>query len=363
MKRGGRCLGTMVVALAVLLLTAGPAISGPSRVRPGFLNSRSALYAGLGAIFLALTAVLVVAVMSTGNRPGRRLRRQLAVYTLAGQPVEEEKPGGLAGSAVARTAVELAGRVVAHRGLEEKLSDQLESAGVSLRPAEWLLLHLGSTLLAPVGFGLLFRSLPAAVIGLVLGAGVPWAVLRVMRSRRASAFLSQLPATLQLLAGSLSAGYSLLQALDTVVREGGEPVASEFNRAIVEARLGVPVEDALQGIGERVKSVEFDWVVMAIRIQREVGGNLAEVLHTTAATLRERERLRRQVKVLSAEGRLSAIILAALPVLFAGYLFLVRRSYVRVLYTTRLGIAMLILLGILFIAGVLWLRKVVRVEV
>ena len=159
-----------------------------------------------------------------------------------------------------------------------------------------------------------------AVLGLGLGIVLPWSYLTVKESRRTSAFLAQLPDTLQLVAGSLSAGYSIPQAMDTVVREGQQPITGEFNRALVEARLGVPIEDAMDGIAERMKSKDFAWVVMAIRIQREVGGNLAELLTTVAATLRERERLRRQVSVLSAEGRLSAWILGLLPIVFALYL-------------------------------------------
>jgi tight adherence protein B len=110
-------------------------------------------------------------------------------------------------------------------------------------------------------------------------------------------------------------------------------------------------------------SRDFAWVVMAIRIQREVGGNLAEVLTTVAATMRDRERVRRQVNVLSAEGRLSALILGGLPPLFALYLLLVRPTYIKPLFTDPLGIAMLVLVGLLFTVGVFWLRKVVRVEV
>jgi tight adherence protein B len=153
------------------------------------------------------------------------------------------------------------------------------------------------------------------------------------------------------------------QAIDTVVREGSPPISTEFNRALVESRLGVPVEDALDGIADRMKSVDFAWVVMAIRIQREVGGNLAEVLTTVAATLRERERLRRQVLVLSAEGRLSAWILAGLPVVFALYLVLVRPDYLEPLITTILGWFLIGVGLILLVVGGLWLRKVVKVEV
>jgi tight adherence protein B len=140
-------------------------------------------------------------------------------------------------------------------------------------------------------------------------------------------------------------------------------MAVELNKAIVEARLGVPIEDALDTVARRMDSVDFEWVVMAIRIQREVGGNLAEVLTNVAATMRERERLRRQVDVLSAEGRLSAIILGALPLLFVTYLILVRPEYIGLLVTNPLGIVMIVVGVILLIAGAFWLRKVVTVEV
>jgi tight adherence protein B len=125
----------------------------------------------------------------------------------------------------------------------------------------------------------------------------------------------------------------------------------------------VDLEDALQGVADRMGSVDFAWVVMAIRIQREVGGNLAEVLTTVAATLRERERLRRQVQVLSAEGRLSAWILGGLPIVFALYLLLAQPDYLLPMVQNVLGWIMLGMGLILLIVGALWLRKVVKVEV
>jgi tight adherence protein B len=172
-----------------------------------------------------------------------------------------------------------------------------------------------------------------------------------------------LPDTLQLMAGSLEAGYSLPQAVDTVAREAEDPVASEFNRAIVESRLGVPVDEALDNIATRTDCRDFAWVVMAIRIQREVGGNLAEILKNVAATLRERERLRRQVLVLSAEGRLSAVILAGLPIVFTLYLIMVRPTYIGVLITSFTGIMMAASGVLLMVIGILWMRRIVDVEV
>jgi tight adherence protein B len=278
--------------------------------------------------------------------------------------VKEQETTVLGDTQVARSAVELADRVVAKRGLEALLGGRLEAAAVPLRPAEWLLIHVGVTIASALFFMLLFAGkFVPTLVGLILGFALPMIYLSFKESKRKKAFMAQLPDTLQLMAGSLSAGYSMPQAVDTVVREGQPPISQEFNRALVETRLGVDLEDALQGVADRMQSVDFSWVVMAIRIQREVGGNLAEVLSTVAATLRERERLRRQVQVLSAEGRLSAWILGFLPVVFALYLVVARPAYLSPMVTTAIGWSMIVVALILLSVGALWLRKVVKVEV
>jgi tight adherence protein B len=165
------------------------------------------------------------------------------------------------------------------------------------------------------------------------------------------------------MSGSLSAGLSLSQAVDTVVREGSDPIAGEFRRALVETRLGVEVEDALEGIADRFDSPDFAWVVMAIRIQHQVGGNLAELFDTVAATLRERQYLRRQVGALSAEGKLSAWVIGTLPPLFTLYLLLTNRSYLRPLLHDPRGVIMVIF-GVIWLAiGAFWMSKLVKVEV
>ena len=205
--------------------------------------------------------------------------------------------------------------------LEGRIARRLEAAGSHVKAAEWLLLHLGIVIVAGV-LGLLIGggSILVGAIFLVLGAVLPWVWLGYRKSRRFKAFNAALPDTLQLMAGSLQAGLSLAQSVDTIVREGTEPVASEFKRVLVETRLGVSLEDALEGIGDRFQSKDFGWVVMAIKIQREVGGNLAELLNTVADTMRERQYIRRQVAALAAEGKLSAWVLSALPVMFMLYL-------------------------------------------
>ena len=350
---------------------------------PAVLLALAAFFAGL-----AVLVASALGALTRGRRPGARMRATLAPYAVTrpgdrrdgrdgdlddGRTGPRARRGvwggrdsadGLLGrSAVGRSALDLAERVVVRRGLEEVLGARLEAAGLPLRTAEWLLLHVGCA----VGGGLLLLlltagALPATVLGLVIGLAGPWLFLSLRRGRREKAFLAQLPNTLQLLAGGLRAGYSLPQAVDTVVRQAEPPMSAELQRALIEGRLGVPMEDALEHIGERLNSYDFSWVVMAIRIQREVGGNLAELLVTVADTLRERERLRRQVEVLSAEGRLSGIILGSLPVGFAAYLLVTRPDYLAPLLTP-LGLVLVVVAVVLLAVGSLWVSRVVKVEV
>ena len=163
--------------------------------------------------------------------------------------------------------------------------------------------------------------------------------------------------------GSLAAGLSLAQSIDTIVREGQEPISSEFKRVLVETRLGISLDDALEGVADRFESKDFGWVVMAIRIQRQVGGNLAELLDTVAATMREREYMRRQVAALAAEGKLSAYVIGGLPPGFMVYLVLTRGDYVGPMFTEPLGWLMLGGAGVLLGVGAFWMSRLVKVEV
>ncbi|MBT0771034.1 type II secretion system F family protein [Kineosporia sp. J2-2] len=317
---------------------------------------------GLALLFVAFV-LLISAVLTgpAGQEP--EVVRRIAAHTNGSGPVVPPS-GGLGGGRLTRSAVGLMSRVARTGRLDRALDTRLEAAGLSLRPGEWLLLHAGAAAGSATLFAVLTRGRPvAATLGLLGGLLVPWLVLVAARTRREARFLAQLPDTLQLLAGSLAVGHSLPQSLEAVVREARPPIRTEFTRALVETRLGRPAEDALEGIAARTGSQDFSWVVIAIRIQREVGGNLAELLTSVAGTLRERERLRRQVAALSAEGRLSGAILAALPVVFALYLMLARPDYIDPLFSTPRGIALLLLGVLLLAAGGFWMSRLIRVEV
>jgi tight adherence protein B len=154
-----------------------------------------------------------------------------------------------------------------------------------------------------------------------------------------------------------------VQAIEAMVREVGDPIATEFNRMLAETKLGMDLEEALLRLARRTHNRDLAWAVMAIKVQREVGGNLAEVLESTVAAIREREMLRGHVRSLSAEGRLSAYILVGLPVIAAGIMFLARREYVAVLFTDPRGVLLLLIALVLLAVGAFWASRVVRVEV
>lgn len=336
----------------------------PAGSTGGWATASWVMYVGTLAIGLGLVALLVLVVpaapapMSAAKRVStytERLSRRRSPSSSARIDTDQ------ALSQATHAAAQMLGR---NKSLEERISLRLEKAGSSLKSAEWLLLH--AAIFVAVGVVGLLLGTGSLLVGLLFlgfGAFGPWLYLGLRASRRRKAFNASLPDTLQLMSGSLSAGLSLAQSVDTIVREGNAPVAEEFKRVLVEARLGVALEDALDGVAERFESKDFAWVVMAIKIQRQVGGNLAELLNTVAATMREREYVRRQVAALAAEGKLSAIVLGALPPLFLLYLVLVQRDYVLPLFTDPRGLVMLAGAFAWLGVGIFWMSRLIKVEV
>ncbi|MGZ6784079.1 MAG: type II secretion system F family protein [Nocardioidaceae bacterium] len=334
---------------------------------PATAITRPMMYGGLAAVTVGLLAVLAVLLGGLGHKP-ESVESRIEAYTRKGASAARRTgstPAAQAPQGMTAQAVGFASKALeSNRGLETALGDRLEAAGMSLKAAEWLLLHaaiaVGS---AGVAFLLTAGNLVLTIVALLAGAVVPWFYIGFRRTKRLKAFGSQLAEVLQLMAGSLQAGLSLSQAIDTVVREGADPVAGEFRRALVETRLGVQIEDALESMSKRMESPDFEWTVMAIRIQREVGGNLAELLISVAATLREREYLRRQVKALSAEGRFSAYILLALPPAVMLYMSFTNPTYLHPLISTPIGFVMLGVMVALMVLGGVAMKKMIKLEV
>ncbi len=206
-------------------------------------------------------------------------------------------------------------------------------------------------------------SIPAAVLGLVIGMAIPPMVLRFRASKRQARFVAEMPEMLTALASGMSAGASLPQAIEGVAADTTGPMADELNRAIIETRLGTSVPDALEQSAIRMKCKDLQLVVMAMRLQSMHGGNLTELLNTVAATLRERVQMQRHVKALSAEGRLSLMVLMSLPIVMLAFMAVVRPEYFNFFITTPKGLVMLLSGSIAMLMGFLWARSIVAVEV
>jgi tight adherence protein B len=254
-------------------------------------------------------------------------------------------------------------RFAESQGFSERLDAELEAAGVSLRSGEFVVASAAGCLVFGVLGAALLHSWLLALVVAAIGAAFPTILLRSSLSKRADRLREQLPDVLTIMASSLRAGHSFLQSLDTVAKEIAPPAAAEFQRVVAEIRLGRPAEDALESLAVRVGSPDFKWAVLAVNIQREVGGNLAEILDTVADTLRERAMLRRQIKVLTAEGRLSAWVLGLLPFAIALYMYAVNPSYIGVLFDSVYGIIMIIVALVLLALGIFWMKKIVDIDV
>jgi Flp pilus assembly protein TadB/Mg-chelatase subunit ChlD len=362
LQAGGQTVATAVpVTLAVDPDAIAPLTTAPA-AGLSWLNE----WVVVALVFAGLLAVGLVIFSPLLDRSLRRRRlAQVDQFSVAAPaaprpPVVDQQESG---SQVTRAALALSQRVVDSRGLEGRLATQLDRAGMRMRPHEWLLLRGLVCVTAAILLALFIHPVWALLLGVVGGWLATALYHRNRAEKRVQAFATLLPDALQLIIGSLRSGFSLSQAVDAMAREMPDPIASEFGRALGEARLGEPLEDGLERVARRMKSDDLSWSVVAIRVQQQVGGNLAEVLSTTVGTIRERDSLRRHVRALSAEGRLSAWILIALPILAAVFMFGFRAEYARPLITDPLGLVMLLVGIVLVSVGSFWMTRVVKVEI
>jgi tight adherence protein B len=256
-------------------------------------------------------------------------------------------------------ATDQIGKILAKRG--RGLAGKLELAGIKTKASDVVLLTVAASLAA----GALVMLLVAPAVGLIVAVILPvvgWFILGFLVGRRKRAFADQLDSTLQMMAASLRAGYSLLQALQAMSSEADSPTKEEFSRVLNETRIGRPLNESLIEVANRMGSEDFNWVAQAIAINREVGGNLADVLDGVARTIRDRNQLHRQVASLASEGKLSAIILMALPFAVMAFLTIANPGYLNVLFTTTIGWGIVIAAAIMLTVGGIWLRATVKIK-
>lgn len=265
------------------------------------------------------------------------------------------------------------------RSIELRLPAMLQRARQTplLRGLELLLLRSGSTrhlvellgllaLLALVGLiaGLLLQAgWPGVLLAVVCAVGAPIAWLYLRAARRRARFEAQLPEALDFIARALRAGHGLMAGLGMVASELSDPVAAEFGTVFEEVNFGVPLGEALSRMAARVDSRDLDFFVVAVSIQRETGGNLAELLGGLAGTVRERMKLAGKVRALSSEGRLSAVLMTALPFVLGAILNFINPEYMSLLWTTPEGRQTVAVMLVMMLVGSIWIQVLVRIRV
>jgi tight adherence protein B len=338
---------------------AAPVISKNTGLIPQRITGSTWSSFALAALVFAL--ILCGVTMIFRPNPRRTLSKQLEGYTEFSKRNIEDDPTERVPLHVrlARSTEKVLG------GLQfwKNTALMIERADLPLRTGEVFYMQIGAALLlaAPAGLAGVFPLF--TIILFVIGFFLPALWLKLKARKRQKAFAEQLPDTLVAMAASLKAGHSWNQAMETVIREGSEPTSREFGRVANEVRLGRPSDDAMQAMADRLGSIDFEFAVMSVNIQRQVGGSLADLLDQVGETVRQRQQFRRKVKALCAMGRMSAYTLVALPFVMALAIFAISPHYLEPLWTTSLGYVLVFGALSSITLGALILKKIVSFKV
>jgi tight adherence protein B len=320
---------------------------------------------------VAAVAIVLIAYALSNAVGGSGVAARLDRYASTGQQASKKKADAnvsisdLLSQSDAMTTVN---RAVEGRSFGANIARELARADMKLKVSEYLLIIVGCT----VGVPLLVAA--ANPIFLLVGALIGFLAPRFYVSRRKkgrlNSFNKQLPDTIVLIANALRAGSSFLQAIELVVRESRPPISLEFSRVIREVNLGLPFEQAMENMVRRVRSEDLELMATAITIQHQVGGNLAEILDSIAYTIRERIRIKGEIRTLTAQQRISGYVVAGLPIGLAGILFLIAPGFMEPMFSKPPevfglpgGVIILAIGGFMMLVGFLIIRRVVDIQV
>jgi tight adherence protein B len=324
-----------------------------------------------GAIFLI---AIGIATSGSGSAVSTRLERYASGRD--GAAAAAAGSGGLSEMISSSVALAQLNRVVERRDFGANLAREIARADLKIKVSEYLAIWAGAIVGLPLLFVVLSLGLPALrspialLVAALIGFMLPRFWLGRRKSGRLNAFNKQLPDTITLLANALRAGSSFLQAIELVVRESRPPVSTEYGRVIREVNLGLPFEQALENMVRRVRSDDLELMATAISIQHTVGGNLAEILDSIAYTIRERVRIKGEIRTLTAQQRLSGYVVGFLPIGLAGFLFIAAPGFMEPMFANPpavlglpAGVVILIFGGFMMFMGFMFIRKIVDIEV
>lgn len=301
------------------------------------------------------------------TRPKRNMLKRLKTYTTEEkEDIRTHSPLKADERSVRLSLKEMGkflSRVDRLKGVREHFDSLLMKSGILLRGEEFIvILIIASITIAALGL-FLFQSILAAFVGLFLGIYAPVLYLMYKKKQRQKLFNEQLSEVLTTMSNALKSGHSLLKALEIVAKDSPDPAAKEISNTVKEMQLGISTEEALKNLNSRIESRDLELMITAILIQRQVGGNLAEVLDSIADTIRDRLRIEGEIKTLTAQGRLSGIIISLLPVGLGVFFYVVNPEYIMELFLDPRGILMLVVAAVGQFMGIIFIRKIVNIDV
>jgi tight adherence protein B len=301
-------------------------------------------------------AILVVGFILSRRASQSFIERRLGIA----EPETAVRPSDEGGTTALTDALN---RVLARRGVGAYISTQLARANLKFTVGEFIALDIILVMGAGIAAFLWRNDLIVTAIAVVVGFAIPWVYLTLMRGQRLRAFNNQLSDTLNLMVNSIRAGYSILQAMEAVSEEMGPPVSDEFGRVVKEVQLGLTLEQGLDNMLRRITSDDLDMMVTAIKVQREVGGNLAEVLDSISYTIRERVRIKGDIRSLTAYGRGAGQLLTAVPIILSVIIYLITPDFMALLFTDPCGWMMIGFSVAGIILGYVVISKIVDIDV
>ena len=345
-----------------------PTVVAPTPASSNLAFSALMKFLRIVAILASLIAALYIFIRVLNRRRlVRNIDEALETYSTTFNPGEVDKPK-------TRSEFEPSDREIQRpkqlnlaptkSQLFPDLADKLDRAGMAMSAEKWIAYCVFGSFLITGVLTLISKSLPINfIVGLVAAYLIQNTVLKSREAALKREFEEQLADFLTIIASGLRAGLSFAQAVESAVGDGTGEVERQIRRALAQVQVGSTLDAALLRVAKKMDSDDLAWTIAALRIQREVGGNLSKILDTAAVTIRNRAELKREIRTLSAEGRISAYVLVALPLGIFGFLLLSRRDYVKIFWTESIGMIMLAVFVILVTAGWFWIRSVVEVKV
>jgi tight adherence protein B len=315
-------------------------------------------------VFFLVTGAVLGAYYAFVHRPEHKHEREFEKRLKDLSSFEPEEDGAsVVKTQAAPSALPMVDRLVGNTNAGSWLTTLIEQSGVATNPGAVVTMSLAAAAMTGILAFLFSRMFLVALIGAVIGFTLPIVWLRLKRNRRLRKFEEEFPEALDLLSRAIRAGHAFQTAMGMVADELKEPVGVEFKKSFDQQNYGLPLQEALNGLAERVPLMDVKFFITAVQIQRETGGNLAEILDNLAHVVRERFKILRQVRVHTAHGRFTGYVLLGLPAFLAVALMFINPEHMKTLFTVKMGQMMVMGAIVMQAIGFVWIKQVIKIEV